>query len=122
MTTLELEHHFSEARYLANSTNSYARLELEPLVDTGSAVPIGIQLQAPPTTAFQSFSIFAPDNPVSQVLSIELGAPQASYRFETRIRLGASQDVWLVATLSNGQLMGMKQPTVITSSACFDAS
>lgn len=122
MTTLELEQRLQSASYLANSASSFARLELEPLVDTGSAVPISVALQAPPTAAFQSFEIFAPDNPTPLVLAIKLGAPQTSYRFETRIRLGASQDVWLLATLTSGAVMGMKQPTVITSSACFDAS
>jgi hypothetical protein len=56
------------------------------------------------------------------VINIKLGMPQNSYRFDTRIRLGASQDVWLVATLSDGSLIGAKAPTVLTSSACFDAS
>jgi predicted secreted protein len=99
-----------------------ARLELEPLSDTGTAVPIGVRLQAPPGLRIESFDIFAPDNPVSKVLSIKLGSPQTSYRFDTRIRLGASQDVWLVAKLSDGSRMGHRTSTVLTSSACFDAS
>jgi predicted secreted protein len=99
-----------------------AKLELEPLSDTGTAVPIGIKLQAPAGLNVVSFEVFAPDNPVSRVIKIKLGMPQNSYRFDTRIRLGISQDVWLVATLSDGSLMGTKAPTVLTSSACFDAS
>jgi predicted secreted protein len=99
-----------------------AKLELEPLSDTGTAVPIGIKLQAPAGLNVVSFEVYAPDNPVSRVISVKLGTPQNSYRFDTRIRLGASQDVWLVATLSDGSLMGVKAPTVLTSSACFDAS
>ncbi|MDI9334178.1 MAG: thiosulfate oxidation carrier protein SoxY [Cytophagales bacterium] len=122
MTTLELQMLFKQPSYLANTAGSFARLELEPLVDTGNAVPIGIALQAPPSQAFQSFAVFAPDNPVSRCLQLTLGAPQSSYRFEVRIRLGASQDVWLVARLTDGSVMGMFQPTVLTSSACFDAS
>jgi predicted secreted protein len=99
-----------------------AKLELEPLSDTGTAVPIGIKLQAPAGLNVVSFEVFAPDNPVSKVIKIKLGTPQNSYRFDTRIRLGASQDVWLVATLSDGSLLGTRAPTVLTSSACFDAS
>lgn len=122
MTNADLLQLFSSASYIANSAASFARLELESLVDTGTAVPIGIALQAPSGMAFQSFVIYAPDNPVSRVMQLKLGAPQPSYRFEVRIRLGASQDVWLVATLSDGRIMGMFAPTVLTSSACFDAS
>jgi predicted secreted protein len=99
-----------------------AKLELEPLSDTGTAVPIGIKLQAPAGLNVVSFEVYAPENPVSLVIKIKLGTPQNTYRFDTRIRLGASQDVWLVATLSDGSLMGVKAPTVLTSSACFDAS
>lgn len=99
-----------------------ARLELEPLSDTGTAVPIGIKLQAPAGLNILSFEVFAPDNPVSRVINIKLGIPLNAYRFDTRIRLGASQEVWLVATLSDGTLMGSRAATVLTSSACFDAS
>lgn len=101
---------------------SGAVLELEPLSDTGNAVPIGIRLVAPSGLSIVSFEVFAPDNPVPQVLKVTLGTPQASTRFDTRIRLGASQDVWLLATLSDGSLLGTHAPTVLTSSACFDAS
>ncbi len=99
-----------------------ARLELEPLSDTGNAIPIGIRLQAPPGLTIESFEVFAPENPVPRVIKIKLGTPQASYKFDTRMRLGIGQDVWLVAKLSDGSLMGDHAPTVLTSSACFDAS
>ena len=99
-----------------------AQLELEPLSDTGTAVPIGIKLQAPAGLNIVSLEVFAPDNPVSRVIKIKLGTPLNAYRFDTRIRLGASQEVWLVAALSDGSLMGSHAPTVLTSSACFDAS
>jgi predicted secreted protein len=122
MTTAQLQELLRKTNFLANSANSFARLELEPLVDTGTAVPIGVALQAPPGQSFASFEVFAPDNPVSPVIAVTLGAPQANYRFETRIRLGIAQDVWLIAKLSDGGIMGMFAPTVLTSSACFDAS
>lgn len=99
-----------------------AKLELEPLSETGNAIPIGVRLQAPAGLAIESFEVFAPDNPQPQVIKITLGSPQSSYRFDTRIRLGISQDVWLVARLSDGSLLGDHAPTVLTSSACFDAS
>lgn len=122
MTTAELEQLFKSTRFAANSAASFARLELEPLVDTGTAVPIGVALEAPAGMAFKAFEVFAPDNPVPRVFQLKFGEPQKSYRFEVRIRLGASQDVWLVAQLTDGRIMGMLQPTVLTSSACFDAS
>jgi predicted secreted protein len=122
VTTSELQTLFTSERYLANNAGAFARLELEPLSDTGNAIPIGIALQAPSGLAFSEFEVFAPENPVPKVFQMKLGAPQPSYRFEIRIRLGASQDVWLLASLTNGRVMGISAPTVLTSSACFDAS
>jgi predicted secreted protein len=122
MNTEELQQLTRQANFKGNSASSFARLYLEPLSDTGNAIPIGISLQAPVGLAFQSFEVFAPNNPISRVIKMTLGAPQANYRFDIRIRLGASQDVWLIATLSDNSVMGMAAPTVLTSSACFDAS
>jgi predicted secreted protein len=99
-----------------------ARLEIESLSDTGNAVPIGMSLQAPQGLLIESFEVFAPENPVQSVLKIKLGTPQNTYRFDTRIRLALSQDVWVIAKLSDGTLIGHHAPTVLTSSACFDAS
>jgi predicted secreted protein len=99
-----------------------AKLELEPLSESGNTIPIGVRLQAPAGLTIESFEVFAPDNPVPQVIKVTLGMPQTSYRFDTRIRLGISQDIWLVAKLSDGSLLGDHAPTVLTSSACFDAS
>jgi predicted secreted protein len=99
-----------------------AVLEMEPLSDTGNAVPVGVRLQAPPGLLIDSFELYAPENPVPLLISVRLGTPQSSYRFDTRIRLAASQDIWLVAKLSDGSLLGHHAPTVLTSSACFDAS
>jgi predicted secreted protein len=101
---------------------SGARLEIEPLSDTGNAIPIGIRLQAPGGLFIESFEVFAPNNPEPSVIKIKLGTAQTSYRFDTRIRLSMAQDVWLVAKLSDGSLLGHHAPTVLTSSACFDAS
>ena len=118
MKTLEL----LSLRFRTNGADSGARLLLEPLVDTGNAVPIGILLKAPTGLLIVSFEVFAPENPVTRVLQLTFGKPQTQFQMEIRIRLGLAQDVWLVAKLSDGTLMGTHQPTVLTSSACFDAT
>ena len=118
MNTAEL----SALPFIPNTAQAYARLDLAPLSDTGTAVPIALDLKAPSGMAFVAFEIFAPDNPVSSVVKVKLTQPANNYHFETRFRLGISQDVWLVARLADGSLMGDRAPTVLTSSACFDAS
>jgi predicted secreted protein len=118
MKTPELE----RLKFRPNTAVSGARLLLEPLSDTGNAVPIGVLLKAPEGLGIVSLKVFAPENPVSRVLQLRLHKPATRYQFDTRIRLGLAQDVWLVATLTDGSLMGTHQPTVLTSSACFDAT
>ena len=118
MKTSELE----QLKLRPNTLDSGARLVLEPLSDTGNAVPIGVLLKAPIGLHITSFEVFAPENPVTRVLRLSLGLPQTHFQFETRIRLGLAQDVWVIAKLTDGTLMGTHMPTVLTSSACFDAT
>jgi predicted secreted protein len=98
-----------------------ASLDVAPLSDTGTSVPVGVKLQAPAGLTIASFELFAPDNPVAHLIEVIVGGA-AQYAFETRVRLGASQDIWLIAKLSDGSLLGTRAYTVLTSSACFDGS
>jgi predicted secreted protein len=98
-----------------------ATLTVAPLSDTSTAVPVGVKLQAPAGLTIASFELIAPENPVPRLIAVDVGA-QTSYAFETRVRLGASQDIWLGAQLNDGSLLGTRAYTVLTSSACFDGS
>jgi predicted secreted protein len=82
---------------------------------------VGVKLQAPAGLTIASFALYAPENPEPRLIEVTIGE-QPNYQFDTRIRLGASQDIWLVATLSDGSLLGAHSYTVLTSSACFDGS
>ncbi len=110
-----------QALIFRTDNGASAVLDLAPLSDTGTAVPVGVQLQAPAGLTIASFELIAPENPVPRLIEVTVGA-QRQYAFETRIRLGASQDIWLVAKLSDGSLLGTHAYTVLTSSACFDGS
>jgi predicted secreted protein len=107
-------------RFRADSQTN-AALDVAPLSDTGTAVPVAVTLTAPAGLTIRSFELIAPENPVPRLIQVTVGA-QTAYQFDTRIRLGASQDIWLIATLSDGSLLGASAHTVLTSSACFDAS
>jgi sulfur-oxidizing protein SoxY len=98
------------------------QIDLAPLSDTGNAVPLAFKLDAPAGLRVVSFEILTPDNPETLVMRVKLGQPSAHYRFATRVRLSGSQDIWVVATLSDGSRIGASAPTVVTSSACFDAT
>ncbi len=97
-------------------------LDFAPLADTGASVPLTAKLVAPAGLLITAIEVFVPENPNTRALKLNLAQPMSSFAFSTRLRLAGSQDVWVVATLSDGSQRGLSAPTVITSSACFDGS
>lgn len=97
-------------------------LDFPRLADTGSAVPLSAKIVAPAGLKIELIEVFLPENPNTRALKLRLPEPQASYKISTRLRLAASQDAWVVATFTDGSKRGASAPTIITSSACFDAS
>lgn len=102
--------------------SSGIRLDLPALADTGSSVPIRVEIEAPSGLKLQVIEIFLPANPNTLAVKLRLVEPQTRYAFTTRLRLAGSQDAWVVATLSDGSQIGASAPTVVSSSACFDGS
>ena len=97
-------------------------LDFPRLADTGASVPIFADITAPAGLKIEGIEVFLPENPNTRALKLRLAEPQAHFVFTTRLRLAASQDAWVVATLSDGSKRAASAPTIITSSACFDAS
>lgn len=97
-------------------------LDFPRLADTGNAVPLHADITAPAGLKVVAVEVILPENPNPSVVKLVLGEPQPSYAFTTRLRLAASQDAWVVVTLSDGSKRGASAPTIITSSACFDGT
>lgn len=92
------------------------------LADTGNAVPLQANIRAPEGTFLKSLRVILPENPNPLALHLKLHGEPQSYLLNTRLRLAASQSVWVVATFSNGLERANSAPTVITSTACLDDS
>lgn len=97
-------------------------LDFPRLADTGNAVPLLIKVQAPAGLMITGLEILLPENPNPNALLLALSEPLVSYQFSTRLRLAASQDAWVIVRYSDGSKRAAFAPTLITSSACFDAS
>jgi sulfur-oxidizing protein SoxY len=93
---------------------------LAPLADNGNAIPLQFTIQAPSGQYLTNFEIIAPENPNPVILRFKLGQAQTRMTFSTRIRLAKSQDVWVLAQLSDGTSLGKPTHTVVTATACFD--
>ena len=97
-------------------------LDLARTPDSGASVPLQASINAPAGLKIVGVEVFLPENPNTRALKLRLAEPQSQFVFSTRLRLAASQDVWVVATLSDDSKLGARASTVITSSTCFDAS
>ena len=97
-------------------------MDLARTPDSGASVPLQASINAPPGLKIVGVEVFLPENPNTRALRLRLAEPQTQFVFSTRLRLAASQDVWVVATLSDDSKLGASAATVITTSTCFDAS
>ncbi len=93
---------------------------LPELADNSNAIPLQFTLKAPAGKLLVGFEIIAPENPNRVILRFKLGQAQTRFSFSTRIRLAMSQEVWVLAKLSDGTSLGRATPTVVTATACFD--
>ena len=97
-------------------------IELPRLVDNGNSIPISFEITPPKGTEIKSIEIIAPENPQPVLIKLNLNAATIPYHFGTRIRLAASQNVWVLAYLTDGKIIAGNAPTVLTASACFDGT
>jgi predicted secreted protein len=93
---------------------------LPPLADNSNAIPLQFTLQAPVGKQLVGFDIIAPENPNRVILRLKLGQAQTRFKFNTRIRLAMTQEVWVIAHLNDGSSLGRPTHTVVTATACFD--
>jgi predicted secreted protein len=92
------------------------------LADTGNAVPLEAQITAPSGLHLKALKVILPENPNPVALHLKIMGQPAQYTLKTRLRLAASQSVWLVAVFNDGSERANHAPTVITSTACLDES
>lgn len=93
---------------------------LPPLADNSNAIPLQFTLQAPAGKELLGFEIIAPENPNRVILRLKLAQAPTRFKFSTRIRLAMTQEVWVIAHLSDGSSLGKATHTVVTATACFD--
>jgi predicted secreted protein len=92
------------------------------LADTGNAVPLEAQITAPSGTHLTQLKVVLPENPNPLALQLKILGQARQYQLSTRLRLAASQSVWVHASFSDGSERAHSAPTVITSTACLDDS
>ena len=98
------------------------RLEVPLLIENGNAVVLTVTVEGPMTAAdhVKAIHVFAPENPLPNVVSVYLGPRAGRARFTTRVRVAASQRLLAIAQLSDGSFWSDNADVVVTLPACAE--
>jgi sulfur-oxidizing protein SoxY len=98
------------------------KLDLPPLVENGSTVPITIGVESPMTAAdhVKGLHLFTEKNPQPDVVSFRFGPRAGRASVSTRIRLADTQTVVAIAELSDGSFWSARADVVVTLAACLE--
>ncbi|WEX89995.1 sulfur oxidation protein SoxY [Sinorhizobium garamanticum] len=88
---------------------------------TGYTVPMDISVDSPMTEAdhVKSVRVFAPKNPLVEVVQFHFVPRRSLPRVSTRIRLAAPQHVVALAEMSDGSLLTAKAWVAVASNGCL---
>ena len=101
-------------------TEGRVSVTLPPIAENGYSVPITIDVDTPMTEGdhVSKIYIFSPRNPVPEIARFHLGSQAGRARVATRIRLGGTQAVQVIAEMNDGALWSGTRETVVTLAAC----
>ncbi|MEN3949999.1 thiosulfate oxidation carrier protein SoxY [Iodidimonas sp. SYSU 1G8] len=96
-------------------------LIIPPLAENGNSVPLAISVDSPMTETdhVRRIAVFSPLNPLPDIIQFELGPRAGKASVSTRIRLARTQDILVVAELSDGSLRSASASIMVTVGACI---
>ena len=98
------------------------KLDMPPLVENGSTVPLTVSVEGPMTDGDHVKAIhdFNEKNPQPNVFSARLGARSGKAIVATRIKLGDSQKIVAIAETSDGRFWSASADVIVTLAACLE--
>ena len=108
----------------ATPTEGRVKLDLPPLVENGSTVPLTVSVESPMTEGdhVKAIHVFNEKNPQPNVFSVRLGPRSGKAIVGTRIKLGDSQRIVAVAETSDGKFWTAGADVIVTLAACLEES
>lgn len=94
------------------------------LADNGFSVPLKISIESAmtPDDHVRSIVVLAPRNPRPVIATYHLTPKAGKAVVATRVRLNGTQNVLVLARLSDGSVWSGAAEVVVTESACLDES
>lgn len=96
------------------------KLAIEPLVENGNTVPVGVAVEGVAPGEVAALAVFTQRNPQPEVVRFAFGPLAAVARADTRIRLATSQQVAAVAKLVDGSCWVHRVEVIVTLAACVE--
>ena len=108
----------------ATPTEGRVKLDLPPLVENGSTVPLTVSVESPMTEAdhVKAIHVFNEKNPQPNVFSARLGPRSGKAIVGTRIKLGDSQRIIAIVETSDGKFWSTGADVIVTLAACLEES
>ena len=100
------------------------KMDLPVIADNGNAVPLKIHVESPMTANdyVRAIHLVSDRNPVPNMASFHIGPHSGRADLETRVRLAGSQNVIVIAEMSDGTFWMDRSHVQVTLSACADES
>ena len=97
-------------------------LDLPPLVENGSTVPLVVSVDSPmsETDYVRAIHVFNEKNPQPNVFTARLGPLNGRAVVGTRIKLGDSQKIVAIAETSDGRFWSASADVIVTLAACLE--
>jgi sulfur-oxidizing protein SoxY len=98
------------------------KLDIPLLVENGNAVPLKVTVESPMTSDsyVKRVGVFSEKNPLPNIANFSLKPTGAPVMLQTRVRLGDSQNLTVVAELSDGSFWADSKALVVTLPACVE--
>ncbi len=99
------------------------KLEVEPLVENGNAVPVTVSVDSPMTQAVfvVALALFNEHNPQPEVIRARFGPRSGRAAISTRIRLATTQRLLALAQMSDGSFWSDEADVIVTLAACIES-
>jgi sulfur-oxidizing protein SoxY len=104
----------------APAAKGKVRLDVPPLIENGNSVVLTVTVESPMTDAeyVKAIHVFAPRNPLPNVISVYLGPRAGSASFKSRVRVADSQTLLAIAQLSDGSFWSDGVDVIVMLPAC----
>lgn len=98
------------------------KLDAPALIENGNSVVLGVSVESPMTQAdhVKAIHVFAPMNPLPNMVSVHLGPRAGRAQFSTRTRVADTQTLVALAQMSDGSFWSDQVNVVVTIAACLE--